>query len=68
MMIFSYFFSSHSSIVPVSNENYCHGEIGVTRTCYTRCTFVSHALHIRVTLVTRTCDGNYDEAISCHFF
>lgn len=34
--------------------------ISVTRRCYTRYTNVPHALHIRVTLVARTCHANFD--------
>ena len=33
--------------------------IGVTRTCHTRHTNVLHALHERITLVTRTCHANF---------
>ena len=106
MIIFSYFFSSHSSMVPVSEENITHirfqcrpnslmqslikirvlliiwiiqqkyvtfqinsfysqistlinqEKIGVTRSCYTRYTFVSQKSHVRVTIVTRSCNGN----------
>ena len=31
-------------------------KISVTRTCHMRYTLVLHASHVRVTLVTRTCD------------
>ena len=72
MIIFSYFFSPHTSIVTVSEENITHIrfhcrpnslmqsliKIGVTRSCYTRYTFVSQKSHVRVTIVTRTCNGN----------
>ena len=33
--------------------------VSVTRSCYDRYTYVSHASHVRVTLVTRTCNAKY---------
>lgn len=34
-------------------------KVSVTRSCYARCTYVFHSLHVRVMLVTRTCNGFY---------
>ena len=41
------------------SQFFCIHEVGVTRTCCARYTFVLHALHVRVPPVTRTCNGKF---------